>query len=55
MAPAKSLIAAGTAQGEIVGRGVAQHQAVEVFALSGVVERVEMLGVPRLCLNYRKR
>lgn len=36
MAPAKSLIAAGTGQGRIVGRGVVQHQAVEDFALPGV-------------------
>ena len=36
VAPAKSLNAAGTSQGQIVGRGVAQHQAVEDFAFSGV-------------------
>lgn len=36
VAPAKSLIAAGTSWGRIVGRGVVQHQAVEDFAFSGV-------------------
>jgi len=36
VAPAKSLIAAGTGQGGIVGRGVLQHQAVEDFALHGM-------------------
>ena len=33
VAPAKNLIAAGTGQGGIVGRGVLQYQAVEDFAL----------------------
>ena len=51
VAPAKSLIAAGTSQGRIVGRGVVQHQAVEDFPFPGVgggkLEKgVEMLGVP---------
>jgi hypothetical protein len=41
VAPAKSLIAAGTGQGGIVGRGVVQHQAVEDFALPGMGKRVK--------------
>jgi len=59
VAPAKSLIAAGTGQGGIVGRGVVQHQAVEDFALPAWAEtngkrgkgekEVEMPGVPRFC------
>lgn len=41
VAPAKSLIAAGTGQGGIVGRGVVQHQAVEDFASPGMGKRVK--------------
>lgn len=41
VAPAKSLIAAGTGQGGIVGRGVVQYQAVEDFALPGMEKRVK--------------
>lgn len=59
VAPAKSLIAAGTGQGGIIGRGVVQHQAVEDFALHGMRgdkwengkmgKEVGMPGVPRFC------
>jgi hypothetical protein len=54
VAPAKSLIAAGTGQGVIVGRGVVQHQAVEDFALPGMGKRVKgekrlRCRVPQFC------